>query len=83
MDPRVLSSSLCATEDVATVASWSRWWLACHEYKPSTTKDPPCSVNARINCRGIKRPPVGVVGLLKEGVPAQDSSSSLDHGSKL
>ncbi|GFX03673.1 hypothetical protein TNCV_2112451 [Trichonephila clavipes] len=33
--------------------------------------------------RELKRPPVGVVWWLGEGVPDQESSSSLDHGSKL
>ncbi|GFX28968.1 hypothetical protein TNCV_3030111 [Trichonephila clavipes] len=34
-------------------------------------------------CRELKRAPVGVVWELGEGLPAQVSSSSLDHGSKL
>ncbi|GFY11994.1 hypothetical protein TNCV_4974941 [Trichonephila clavipes] len=33
-------------------------------------------------CRELKRPPAGVV-VWREGVPAQVSSSSLDHGSRL
>ncbi|GFW32721.1 hypothetical protein TNCV_3679691 [Trichonephila clavipes] len=32
-------------------------------------------------CRELKRPPVGVV--VRRGVPAQMSTTSLDHGSKL
>ncbi|GFX49104.1 hypothetical protein TNCV_3077221 [Trichonephila clavipes] len=31
----------------------------------------------------LKRPPISVVWKLEEGVPAQVSSTSLDHGSKL
>ncbi|GFX08795.1 atlastin [Trichonephila clavipes] len=36
--------------------------------------------DARSICRELKRPPVGVV--VRRGVPAQVSSSSLDHGSE-
>ncbi|GFV10753.1 hypothetical protein TNCV_1755911 [Trichonephila clavipes] len=40
--------------------------------------------DARLIYREIKHPPVGVVWMLEEGkVPAQVSSSSLDHGSEL
>ncbi|GFW82930.1 hypothetical protein TNCV_2209821 [Trichonephila clavipes] len=36
-----------------------------------------------LDLASLKRPPVGVVWELGEGVPAQVSSTSLDHGSKL
>ncbi|GFU69904.1 hypothetical protein TNCV_2470071 [Trichonephila clavipes] len=52
-------------------------------FEPSTTKDPPCraamhvkSVEAETSSRWC-----GVV--VRRGVPAQVSSTSLDHGSKL
>ncbi|GFX10320.1 hypothetical protein TNCV_1867151 [Trichonephila clavipes] len=53
--------------------------LPCHEFEPSTTKDPPCKAAI---CRELKRPPVGVV-VRRGGCQLRFSSSSLDHGSKL
>ncbi|GFW43726.1 hypothetical protein TNCV_4770751 [Trichonephila clavipes] len=48
------------------------------EFEPCTAEDPPCrGGDARLIYR---RPPVGVVWKLGGGVPAQVSSSSLDHG---
>ncbi|GFV91575.1 hypothetical protein TNCV_770411 [Trichonephila clavipes] len=35
--------------------------LPCHEFEPSTTKDPPCRVAMRVKSVELKRPPVGVV----------------------
>ncbi|GFY08743.1 hypothetical protein TNCV_5006561 [Trichonephila clavipes] len=53
--------------------------LPCHESEPSTTEDPPC--------RGVKHAKSdessNVLPLVRRGVPAQVSSTSLDHGSKL
>ncbi|GFU43026.1 hypothetical protein TNCV_3141551 [Trichonephila clavipes] len=37
-----------------------RGWL-CHEFEPSTTKDPPCRAAMHAKYRELKRPPVGVV----------------------
>ncbi|GFW40186.1 hypothetical protein TNCV_5118691 [Trichonephila clavipes] len=33
-------------------------WLACHEFEPCVTGDPPCR---RSRCTKFRRPPVGVV----------------------
>ncbi|GFV91190.1 hypothetical protein TNCV_897111 [Trichonephila clavipes] len=47
-------------------------WLVCHEFAPSTTKDPPCREDQdTLNLSKLKRPPVGVVRTLKE----EDASS--------
>ncbi|GFW54816.1 hypothetical protein TNCV_2654561 [Trichonephila clavipes] len=35
--------------------------LPCHEFKPSTTKDPPCRAAMHAKSVELKRPPVGVV----------------------
>ncbi|GFW40837.1 hypothetical protein TNCV_4368851 [Trichonephila clavipes] len=58
-------------------------WHAYHEFEPSTTKDPPCKAAMLVKSVELKRPPVGVVWKLGEAVPAQVSSTSIDHGSKL
>ncbi|GFT63688.1 hypothetical protein TNCV_871141 [Trichonephila clavipes] len=59
-------------------------WAACHEFESSTPENLPCkgvmhvkSVEAEKSSRwwGVK--------VWRWGVPAQVSSSSLDHGSKL
>ncbi|GFU73570.1 hypothetical protein TNCV_3360101 [Trichonephila clavipes] len=55
----------------------------CHEFEPSTTKDPPC--RAAMHVKSVESSNVlswcGMV--VRRGVPAQVSSTSLDHGSKL
>ncbi|GFY11690.1 hypothetical protein TNCV_2539721 [Trichonephila clavipes] len=59
-----------------------RGWL-CHEFEPSNTKDPPCKAAMHDKyVKSLKLPPQ-LVWQLGEGVPAQVSSTSLDHGSKL
>ncbi|GFV50223.1 hypothetical protein TNCV_621361 [Trichonephila clavipes] len=59
-------------------------WPACQEFEPSTAKDPPCrGSRCTLNISSLERRPVGVVCKLGEGLPAQVSFSSLDHGSKL
>ncbi|GFT29138.1 hypothetical protein TNCV_3587491 [Trichonephila clavipes] len=59
-------------------------WLACHEFEPSTTEDPPGKgYRCTLNMSRFKRSLVGVLGKLGEEMPAQVSSSSLDYGSKL
>ncbi|GFV38771.1 hypothetical protein TNCV_4763781 [Trichonephila clavipes] len=57
-------------------------WQACHEFKPSTTEEPQYKGEMYVLiCREHKLPPISVV--IRRGVPAQLSSLSLDHGSKL
>ncbi|GFY24778.1 hypothetical protein TNCV_2689691 [Trichonephila clavipes] len=59
-------------------------WPVCHEFKPCTTEDPPFSGGrCTLNLSRLKRPPLVEVWKLGEKVPAQVSSSSLDHASKL
>ncbi|GFX55812.1 hypothetical protein TNCV_609781 [Trichonephila clavipes] len=53
------------------------------ELLPSTTKDAVQGSDARQIYRELKPPPVGVALQPGEGEPAQVSSTSLDHGSKL
>ncbi|GFU99844.1 hypothetical protein TNCV_506651 [Trichonephila clavipes] len=36
-------------------------WLACHEFEPSATKDPPCMGAMRYICRELKCLLVGVM----------------------
>ncbi|GFW75670.1 hypothetical protein TNCV_4428531 [Trichonephila clavipes] len=56
---------------------------ACHKFEPSTAEDPQCrGSRCTLNMSKLKRPPVVVVRKLEEGVPAQVSFSSLDHGWK-
>ncbi|GFY27666.1 hypothetical protein TNCV_911171 [Trichonephila clavipes] len=57
--------------------------LAYHEFELSADEVPPCRGGRKtFNMSRLKRPPIGVVWKLGEGVPAQVSSSSLLHGSK-
>ncbi|GFV86486.1 kinesin-like protein [Trichonephila clavipes] len=59
-------------------------WLACFEFEPRAAEDPPCREGrCALNPSRRKRPPIDMVGKLRERVPAQMSSSSLDHVSKL
>ncbi|GFY14555.1 hypothetical protein TNCV_4827591 [Trichonephila clavipes] len=58
-------------------------WLTCHKLEPGTTEDSSCKGGqCMLNVSRLKRPSVGVVWKLGEGVPTQVSSSSLDHGSE-
>ncbi|GFX40937.1 hypothetical protein TNCV_2216361 [Trichonephila clavipes] len=59
-------------------------WLACDEFKSSTPKDPPCRGVMHITSAESSNvlPLVWCVSS-ERGLPAQVSSSSLDHGSKL
>ncbi|GFT46920.1 hypothetical protein TNCV_1720371 [Trichonephila clavipes] len=57
-------------------------WLACHEFEPSTTKDPPCK-GAMLIKSVVSSNVLSLVWLFGEGMPAHMSFSSLDHGSKL
>ncbi|GFV41861.1 uncharacterized protein TNCV_2958771 [Trichonephila clavipes] len=57
-------------------------WLACLEFEPSTTKDPPCRAAMHIKSVDSSNG-ISLVCWLEKGVPAQVSSSSFDHGSKL
>ncbi|GFU97812.1 hypothetical protein TNCV_2532841 [Trichonephila clavipes] len=51
---------------------------------PSTTEEPSCKgARCTLNTLRLKRTPVDVAWQLGEGVPAQESSSSLDNDSKL
>ncbi|GFS49935.1 hypothetical protein TNCV_821991 [Trichonephila clavipes] len=53
-------------------------WEACHEFEPSTTKDPPC--RGAMHIKSVER--LNVLPLVwQERVSAQVSSSSLGHGS--
>ncbi|GFV38215.1 hypothetical protein TNCV_4792011 [Trichonephila clavipes] len=62
---------------VSGIAS-DRGWL-CHSSSPVPLKTRRVGQRCTLN---LELPPVGVV-CLGEGVPAQVSSTSLDHGSKL
>ncbi|GFV81441.1 hypothetical protein TNCV_51651 [Trichonephila clavipes] len=53
-----------------------RGW-PCHKLEPSTTKDPPCRAPMPLN---LSREEASSRWC---GMPAQVSSTSLDHGSKL
>ncbi|GFV59025.1 hypothetical protein TNCV_1814141 [Trichonephila clavipes] len=53
-----------------------RGW-PCHEFKPSTTKDPPCRERCSLNLSRAQTSSLGVVWLLGEEVPAQASLTSL------
>ncbi|GFW75653.1 hypothetical protein TNCV_4428361 [Trichonephila clavipes] len=58
-------------------------WLAFHEFEPSTMEDPPCRVAMHVKTvESSNVLPLVWCGSLERGVPAQVSSSSLDHGSK-
>ncbi|GFV36118.1 hypothetical protein TNCV_4964661 [Trichonephila clavipes] len=59
-------------------------WLTYHEFEPCTAEDPPCrGKRCTLNTSRLKPPPVDAVWKSGERVPAQISSSSLDHESKL
>ncbi|GFV45863.1 hypothetical protein TNCV_2322231 [Trichonephila clavipes] len=59
-------------------------WPTRHEFELSIAEDPPCRGGQHtLNMSRVKHSPVGVVWKLEKGVPAQVSSSSLEHGSKL
>ncbi|GFT41769.1 hypothetical protein TNCV_4708241 [Trichonephila clavipes] len=58
-------------------------WQACHDFEPSTTKDPPC--REAMHVKSVKSSnvlPLMWCGSWEREVPFQVSSSSLDHGSK-
>ncbi|GFU89297.1 hypothetical protein TNCV_1078941, partial [Trichonephila clavipes] len=75
----------CRPHHVAAVAEWYRYRtvaLPCHEFEACTTKDPPCRAAMHVkSVKELKRPAVRCDVLVREGVPAQVSSTSLDHGS--
>ncbi|GFW72855.1 hypothetical protein TNCV_1266981 [Trichonephila clavipes] len=59
-------------------------WLSCHEFEPSTTKDPPCREAMRV--KSVESSNVLLLvwyGSWERDVPVQVSSSSLGYGSKL
>ncbi|GFX45517.1 hypothetical protein TNCV_2740541 [Trichonephila clavipes] len=59
-------------------------WLACHEFESGTAEDQLCrDSRCTLNLSRLKRPAVVVMRKLGEDVPAQVSSPSLDHDSKL
>ncbi|GFV22320.1 hypothetical protein TNCV_3923801 [Trichonephila clavipes] len=59
-------------------------WLACHEFEPSTTENPPCWEAMHVKTVESSNVLLLVRWKLGErGEPSQMSSSSLDHGSKL
>ncbi|GFV66613.1 hypothetical protein TNCV_1612221 [Trichonephila clavipes] len=59
-------------------------WPACHEFEPNTVEDPPCSEAMDVKfIESSNVLPCGGVWYSGEVVPAQVSSTSLDHGSKL
>ncbi|GFV66828.1 hypothetical protein TNCV_2901851 [Trichonephila clavipes] len=54
----------------------------CHEFEPSTTKDPPC--RGEMHVKSVESSNVLLLQWFgSEKRPAQVSSSSLEHGSKL
>ncbi|GFT62119.1 hypothetical protein TNCV_3812701 [Trichonephila clavipes] len=57
--------------------------LPCHKFEPSTTKDPPCKAAMHNLLRAETSSRWCGVVVRRGGVPAQVSSTSLDHGSKL
>ncbi|GFU70628.1 hypothetical protein TNCV_2971881 [Trichonephila clavipes] len=60
-------------------------WPACHEFEPNAAKDPPCRGVMHLKSVGRSNvlPLVWCDVVVRRGVPAQVSSSSLDQGSKL
>ncbi|GFX95614.1 uncharacterized protein TNCV_4826281 [Trichonephila clavipes] len=83
IDNNKIESSIIPNGRSSQVVKVSDSRLACHDFEPSTTKDPPCrevmhfkSAEAQTSshCRGV---------VARRGVPAQVLSSSLDYGSKL
>ncbi|GFW18417.1 hypothetical protein TNCV_1184451 [Trichonephila clavipes] len=80
LDNVVQSMVLCGCGSLAVKVTDSR--PACEEFKPSTAEDPLCkgamyvkSVEAQISSCGCDVE-------VRRGVPAQESSSSLENGSK-
>ncbi|GFX29017.1 hypothetical protein TNCV_3030601 [Trichonephila clavipes] len=76
-----LSHFSCGCGSLMAKVTYS--WSACHEFEPSTVEDPQCRgtmhvtfVEAQISSRrcGVE---------VRKGVPAEVSSSLLDHGLKL
>ncbi|GFT59361.1 hypothetical protein TNCV_1709031 [Trichonephila clavipes] len=56
-------------------------WPVCHKFEPSTAEDP--SLTGAMHIKFVKvQPSSRWCGMERRGVPAQVSSSSLDHGSK-
>ncbi|GFS65228.1 hypothetical protein TNCV_2450861 [Trichonephila clavipes] len=48
--------------DIQEMPEVSDLGLPCHEFEPSTTKDPPCRAAMHVkSVESCKRPPVGVV----------------------
>ncbi|GFV93558.1 hypothetical protein TNCV_1988701 [Trichonephila clavipes] len=54
-----------------------RGW-PCHEFEPSTTKDPPC--REAMHVKSVENSNVLPLVWCRSVVPAQVSSTSLDHG---
>ncbi|GFW45611.1 hypothetical protein TNCV_3245491 [Trichonephila clavipes] len=79
--PLAFVASECSGRGRSVVKALYRG-LPCHEFEPSTTKDPPCRETMHV--KSVESSNVGVVWWLGEGVvSAQVSSTSFDHGSKL
>ncbi|GFT73193.1 hypothetical protein TNCV_87001 [Trichonephila clavipes] len=56
-------------------------WLACHEFEPSTTKDPPCKDAMLIKSVELKRLPVGIDSKRTPSVPNASTLSITPRGS--
>ncbi|GFX73728.1 hypothetical protein TNCV_4290441 [Trichonephila clavipes] len=56
------------------------YW-SCHEFEPSTTKDPPCG--GVMHVKSVDSSNVLPLVVKRGGMLAQVSSTSLDHGSNL
>ncbi|PRD35560.1 UNVERIFIED_CONTAM: hypothetical protein NCL1_11237 [Trichonephila clavipes] len=67
-------------EDLRIDGSRQGSWLSCHEFEPSTTKAPPCRSRCTLNQSRAQMSSRWCGGVARRGVPAQVSSSSLDHG---
>ncbi|GFS83544.1 hypothetical protein TNCV_66851 [Trichonephila clavipes] len=59
-----------------------RGWL-CHEFEPSTTKDRRVGQRGTLNLSRAETSSRWCGVVVRRGVPAQVSSTSLDHGSKI
>ncbi|GFV97867.1 hypothetical protein TNCV_2021821 [Trichonephila clavipes] len=82
--PKLTSPSTNFHGHGSLVVKVTNSWSAFNEFELSAAGDTPWRGTMHIkSLESLKVPPVGVVWYLVEGLPAQVSSTTLDHGSKL